>query len=271
MHADDLVLEDAHPDGHRRVRLLVEFVDVRHHEDQRVLHVHQVREQRVLVRHRKRQVRLKGPQVRLRRLQLKFHRLILVEGDHRLVILGKQLLQVVRLFPRILQHGGQVGQLLPELRDLALLLLMLLFELDVREIESVVLGYEFGDLVLEGVHHGIVEFLLAFELLDEVLVQLPVVAAAGAVGLGHGGVSVVLLLDGGGVGDQAVPEECLRARFLRFLLQEEVEGIGLLIDQVLLEGPDTLLQSLLGLFVLIYLLQEEVPLGGETCLVEVQD
>jgi hypothetical protein len=40
---------------------------------------------------------------------------------------------------------------------------------------------------------------------------------------------------------------------------------------LLLEGPDAVLQPLLGLFVLVDLLQEEVTLWGEASLVEVED
>jgi hypothetical protein len=63
---------------------------------------------------------------------------------------------------------------------------MLLFKLDIRDFESVILSYELRDLVLKCINHRIVEFLLALELLNQILIQLSEIALmAGAIGLGN--------------------------------------------------------------------------------------
>ena len=108
MHADDLVLQNTHLGVHGKTGFVVELVNVGHHENEGVLHVHQIREELVFVSYRDRHLSLQVAQLRLGVLKVYLDGLILIEGDHRFVVLGKQLLQVMILFPRILEHFGKV-------------------------------------------------------------------------------------------------------------------------------------------------------------------
>jgi hypothetical protein len=117
---------------------------------------------------------------------------------------------------------------------------MLLFKLDIRDFKGVILSNELRHLVLQGIDHRVVELLLALELLNQVLIHLSEIAliAAGALGLTHVSLGLFLQIDTTSIqlhplSDQAVPNECLGARFLHFLLDKEVEGVGLFIDKLL--------------------------------------
>jgi hypothetical protein len=104
------------------------------------------------------------------------------------------------------------------------------------------------------------------------LIQLSeITLIAGAIGVGNGALGLFLLhptcIKFHPLGDETVSHKCLRARFLHFLLDKEVESIGLFIDKLLFQISDTVLQPLLGLFVFINLLQEEVTLRGEASLI----
>ena len=118
---------------------------------------------------------------------------------------------------------------------------MLLFKLDIRDFKGVILSNELRHLVLQGIDHRVVELLLALELLNQVLIHLSVIAlmAAGALCLSHVALGLFLLqfdttcIHVHPLSDQTVPNECLRARFLHFLLDKEVEGVGFFIDELL--------------------------------------
>ena len=101
------------------------------------------------------------------------------------------------LFPRVLEHFSEVLKLLFELRDIAIVFLMLLFKLDVRDFKCVILSNELRHLVLQGIDHRVVKLLLAFELLYQVLIHLPEIAliASGALCLTHVALGLFLLFD----------------------------------------------------------------------------
>ena len=142
------------------------------------------------------------------------------------------------LFARILKHFGKVLELLFELRDIVIIFFMLLFKLDIRDFKSVILSNELRHLVLKCIYHRIIKFFLALKLLNQILIQLSVIALiAVAIGLSNVAVGVLLLdttcIQFHPLSDQIVSNEGLRARFLHFLLNEEVESIGFFIDELL--------------------------------------
>lgn len=110
---------------------------------------------------------------------------------------------------------------------------MFLAQLNIRNLKSVILSDQLGDLVFKGISHREVQFLLTFKLLQEVMIELFEVSLLGVAVDGANVIPLIFQLSSVNVhsfSDETISNQGIRARFLNLFFDKKIERVLLLFN-----------------------------------------